>query len=284
MKQPFNIASMMSSTARLLACGALLASSALAHATTLDEAKKALPDAIKSSGTLRVATSLQWAPFAYSDENSQAAGIDIELVKLLAQKLGLKATFDDLKFPSIVPGISTGRYDIGVDQIGITEEREKVVDMIPYFRSGFGLLVKKGSAPLNINKLCGHTLALTQGSSQVQIIGQMSTACTASGQKEIAQLFYPNSADTYMAVANGRGEGFIADHAVAVYIAKLHGSLDVMPEVLDGKTLVAGIAVGKQLPTLKQALQVALQAAVQDGSYKALLTKYGVPDSAYTEE
>ncbi|HEY0295313.1 MAG TPA: ABC transporter substrate-binding protein [Bordetella sp.] len=283
MKRNSKIRPLVSPVSRMVACATLLLGSMLVHAQTLDEAKKALPDAIKNSGTIRVATSLTWAPFAYLD-NGQATGIDIELITLLAQKLGLKTTFDDLKFPAIVPGLSTGRYDVGVDQMGITEERKKAVDLIPYFRSGYGLLVKKGSAPLNINKLCGHTLALTQGSSQIQLVDEMSKACETSNQKAITQLFYPDAPSTMMAVATGRGEGFITDRAVSIYIAKHHQDLDAMPEMLDGKTLVAGIAVGKQLPTLKQALQVALQAAVQDGSYKALLTKYGVPDSAYTEE
>lgn len=282
--QQYRLAPRVSTAAKAFALVALVAGATLARAETLDEARKNLPDPIQSSGTLRVATSLQWAPFAYADENGQATGIDIELMKLLAQKLGLKAEFSDMKFPSIVPGISTGRYDAGVDQIGITDERQKVVDLIPYFSSQYGLLIKKGAPRLDVNKLCGHTLALTQGSAQVGMVEQLSAACKAAGQPEIGQTLYPSSADSYMAVANGRGEGFIAAQAVAIYIAKQNGKLEAMPEGLDQPPSLAGIVVGKQAPALKQALRAALAEAVKDGSYKNILVKYGVPESAYAAE
>lgn len=282
--QQYRLAPMLATAAKAFALIAFVAGATLARAETLDQAKKNLPDPIKSSGTLRVATALQWAPFAYVDDKGQPTGIDIELMTLLAQKLGLKAEFSDMKFPSIVPGISTGRYDAGVDQIGITDERQKVVDLVPYFSSQYGLLIKSGSPKLDVNKLCGHTLALTQGSAQVEMVEQMSAACKAAGQAEIGQTFYPSSADSYMAVANGRGDGFIAAKAVAIYIAKQNTKLEAMPEGLNQPPSLAGIVVSKQAPALKQALQAALAEAVKDGSYQRILVKYGVPESAYTAE
>src|SRR6516225_4568970 len=69
------------------------------------QARDALPDAIKSAGVLRLATALQWPPFAYANEKGDAEGIDIDLITLLSAKLGLKLELTNLKFPAIVPGV-----------------------------------------------------------------------------------------------------------------------------------------------------------------------------------
>ncbi len=189
----------------------IIASPASAQ-TVVDAARAALPEATRASGVLKVATSLQWPPFAFAAPGGGPDGIDIRLVRLLAAKLGLRPGFDDIKFPSIVPGVAAGRYDIGVDQIGHTEERAKVAGFVDYYASGYGLLVRQGSASgLDVNHLCGRTLAVTQGSAQVAVAAQLSANCVKAGEAAIATLIFPDSADTYLAVANGRGDGFLAD-------------------------------------------------------------------------
>lgn len=250
----------------------------------VEDARAALPESVRSAGVLRVATSLQWAPFAYESEEGEAVGIDIGLMKLLAAKLGLTAEITDIKFPSIVPGVSTGRYDVGVNQIGITEEREKVVDFVPYFNSGYSLLVRKGETDIDINNLCGRTLALTQGSAQIKVVEELSKGCVDAGRPEIGMQFYPNSADTYLAVANGRTDGFMTGKAVGVYTSRGNPKLEVAPGMLEGRRSVAGIIVGEDSDALRTALSLALESAVADGSYTALLEEHGVADGGLTIE
>lgn len=255
----------------------------VARADTLSEARDSLPASIKSSHVLRVAGSTQWAPFGYVDEGGKMTGIDIEFIRLLASKLGLEVQFTDLPLASIVPGIATGRYDVGVDQIGITDERKKAVDFVPYFTSQWSLVVKNGSPMLDINHLCGQTMGVTQGSQQAGLIDELSAQCVASSDKPIEKLFYPSSADTYMAVANGRGDGFIAGKAAAIYMSRVNTNLTVSTTTLDGHAAVAGIAVSKQNTALGAALTVARDEAVKDGSYLKILEKYGVPEGAYAQ-
>lgn len=85
-------------------------------------ARDALPASVRDSGTLRVATSLQWAPFGYVDEAGKQEGIDLRLLDVLAAKMGLKTAVEDIKFPAIIPGVESGRYDVGANQIGITAD------------------------------------------------------------------------------------------------------------------------------------------------------------------
>jgi polar amino acid transport system substrate-binding protein len=218
----------------------------------------------------------------FKSASGKPDGLDIRLVALLARKLGLTAQFHEVKFPAIVPGVAVGRFDVGVNQIGVTAERQKVVAFVPYYNSGYGLLVRHGVTGVDINHLCGRTLVLTQGSAQVADAETLSEACVKAGQKETHFLFYPDSADTYLALANGRGDGFLTDRAVGVYIASKNDKLAIATGVLPGMTTVSGIVVGKDNDAMHKALLLALEAAVSDGSYQAIMNAFGVPNGALT--
>ncbi|MGI4802279.1 MAG: transporter substrate-binding domain-containing protein [Janthinobacterium lividum] len=249
---------------------------------TTNVARAALPAATRASGVLRVATSLQWPPFAFTNADGKPDGIDIRLITLVAQRLGLRPEIEDIKFPTIVPGVSSGRYDVGLDQINITAERAKVVDFVPYSKDGLGLLVRQGTAGLDVNDLCGRTLVLTQGSAQVGIAERLSATCVTAGKKEISFLFYPNSADTYLALANGRGDGFLIGRASGLNIAKTNPKLEMTGGVLKDVSTVSGIVIAKGNAALAEALRLALEGAVADSSYGRLFDEFGLAEAALT--
>ncbi len=243
-------------------------------------ARAALPDKNLKSGMLDVATSLQWPPFDFKTDDGKPDGLDIRLVTALAVRLGLQPNFTDVKFPAIVPGVQTGRFDIGVDQLSATPERRKIVQFVPYYQGGLGLLVRQDSRKLNVSELCGLTLALTQGSSQVAVAQHQSEQCVAAGKKPISFQYFPDSADTYMAVANGRGDGFLTDRAVGVYVAQNNGKLAMTEGMLAGTQDVAGVVIGKDNDKLASAIRLALAGMLRDGSYQKLLNDYGVGSAA----
>jgi polar amino acid transport system substrate-binding protein len=85
-----------------------------------------------------------------------------------------------------------------------------------------------------------------------------------------------------MAVSNGRGDGFLTDPAVGSYIAahndKLHMTRATLPETSD----LAGIVIAKDNDQLAKAIRLALESAIQDGSYLQILKKYHADDGAVT--
>jgi len=250
----------------------------------VEAARAALPESVRASGVLKVATSLQWPPYAFTSDAGTADGIDIRLVRLLAEKLGLRAQIEDVKFPAIVPGVSSGRYDVGLNQINITAERAKIVDFVPYSQDGMGLLIRRGTPALDVNDLCGHTLDLTQGSAQVGVAERLSADCEKAGKKAITFQMYPNSADTYLALANGRGDGFMIGRASGVYIAQKNDKLEMTKPILANFNTISGIVIAKGNKPMQDAIRLALEAALQDGSYQRILNEFGVPDGALTLE
>lgn len=251
-------------------------------AEVVEAARAALPENIRAAGVLRVATSLQWPPFGYQTDAGDADGIDIRLIRVLAEKLGLRAEFENVRFPSIVPGVANGRFDIGSNNLSRTPERERVVNFVVYIRGQLGLLVRSGTTGIDVHHLCGRTLALTQGSSQVAVAQMLSERCVKAGDKEISFLFFPNSADTYLAVSNGRGDGFLTGKANGLWIARHNDKLHMTESTLPETASLAGIVVAKDNVALQEALKLALESAIADGSYRKILDEYGVGESALT--
>ncbi|EJJ31488.1 transporter substrate-binding domain-containing protein [Rhizobium sp. CF142] len=256
-----------------------------ANAAETDEAARAaLPAGIRDGGVLKVAIMMQWAPFSYYDAEKKPAGIDVEVVDLIASKLGLKPEWIDLnQIPVMIGGVDNGRFDIS-PSLGITAERSKIIDFVPYFRSTYALLVKKGMAGVDINNLCGHLLAVTQGSAQVSVVDSLSKDCLAAGKSEIKTEIYPNGNATQLAVANGRGEGVMVGSAVGKYIQTQNTNLEMAPGLLDNRYTMLAMLVSKKRPELKEALMLAMESAIADGSYEAILKRLDVPEATVTPE
>jgi polar amino acid transport system substrate-binding protein len=284
----------MSVTRRFLprAFGSLIALALLAAAPTRaqtiavsEAARAALPERVRQEGVLRIATALQWAPFAYRSDKDEPVGIDISLVRLLAAKLGLQPSLDDMKFPSIITGVSSGRYHVGVNQLSMTPERLAAVDMVPYFSTTSVVLVRRGKTVSDLRNLCGMTFVVTQGSVQTRQLNQMSAACKARGQAEIVQQLYPSSADTLLALSNGRGDAFLTAAPQGVYISRINPRVTLVPgDVPDTERFPAGIMVEKGNVEMRRAVALALVSAIEDGSYLKVLEEFGVASSAVSAE
>lgn len=265
----------------LLLAGAAAGQAAAQTVAVVEAARAALPANVREDGTLRIATALQWAPFAYRNEKDEAVGIDISLMKVIAAKLGLKPAFDDMKFPSIIPGVQSGRYQVGVDQLSMSPERLKVVDMIPYFQSTSVLLVPAGKTVKDLANLCGMTFVVTQGSVQVRQLNLLSAACTEKGAKPIVQQLYPSSAESLLAISNGRGDAFLTAAPQGVYISRINKKVELVPgDVPNVERQPAGIALEKGNAAMRKAIALALASAIEDGSYKAILKEFAVENSA----
>lgn len=249
----------------------------------VDSAARAqLPAATRSSGVLKIATSLQWPPFGFKDDSGKPVGLDLDLMNALAARVGLRTTIADLKFDSIIPSVQNGRYDVGVNELADIPERRKVVQFVDYYNGGIGVLVPKGQhSDISPTSLCGHTLSLTQGSSQVELGKRISQQCVADGKSPINFKMFSDSASTILAVANKRVEGFMTDVAVGVHLTRTtNKTLAVLPGTVPNSTDRSGIVIAKGNDKLAKALQTALQGMIDDGSYQKLLAKWGVASQA----
>ena len=98
---------------------------------------------IQEKGEIVIATEGAWRPWTYHDENDQLVGFDVEIAKLIADKLGVKATFAETPWDGIFAGIDAERYDIAANGVDVTEERAEKYDFTtPYAYLRTALIVR----------------------------------------------------------------------------------------------------------------------------------------------
>ncbi len=101
---------------------------------------------IQDKGTLTVAMEGTWAPWTYHDENDQLVGFDVEVARKIAEKLGVEVTFVEGEWDGLFAGLDSGRYDMVVNGVEITDERAEKYDFTePYGYIRTALIVAEGN-------------------------------------------------------------------------------------------------------------------------------------------
>jgi polar amino acid transport system substrate-binding protein len=242
-----------------------------------------VPAAIKSKGTITVATDPSYAPNEFfGSDNKTIVGMDVDLAKAIGQVLGLKVNVVKAEFASIIPGLASGKYDLSLSSFTDTKEREKTVDFVTYFTAGTSLLTKKGNPDkLAADSLCGKKVAVEKGTTQEDPdVPNKSKACTSAGKSAITLLSYADESQANLALSSGRANAILADSPVADYAAKQsNGQFEVVGSSYD--TAPYGIAIPKT-NGLSQPVLEALKKLQSDGTYLSILKKWGIADGALT--
>lgn len=255
-------------------------------AVTADPALTAmLPASIKSAGVLRVASNIPFPPWEMYTKagGNQPTGIDYDLSQALAAKLGIKATFDQTAFDSIIPSILAGKEDVVMAGIFDTPVREKALDFVDYAHDGFALLVKKGNPEgiKSVDDLAGKSVSVQSSTSAATALATLSHKFQSEGKKPINILGFPNDSDALLAVPAGRADARLDAISAGAYAVKTFGSGNAF-DMVQSPTVAAqfgtgmqGLGVPKNNPQLLHALQKAMQALIDDGAYTKILDKYG---------
>ncbi|MBM6547250.1 ABC transporter substrate-binding protein [Janibacter sp. YIM B02568] len=238
-----------------------------------------VPDEIASDGKLVVGTDPSDAPNEFIDEDGKTIiGITPDLAKSIGQKLGLEIELKAAPFDAIIPGLDSGKYEVGMSAFTDTKEREKTVDFVTYTFAGTSWAVQKGN-PKNItpDDACGAKVGVQRGSTHLKDVQDKSAACEAEGKDKIKISQYPVLADAATAVASGKEDAWLTDLQVVAWSVKQSGNeLEIVGEPYE--TAPLGIALPKGTE-LTQAVQQAVQSLIDDGTYEKIMKKWGVEDS-----
>jgi polar amino acid transport system substrate-binding protein len=264
--------------------GSLFAVPALASSSGgVDSAAAALvPAKIKSKGTVIVAADATYAPneFIGSDGHT-VVGMDADLANAIFPLLGLKVKIVNATFDTIIPGLSSGKFDIGMSSFTDTKQREGVVNFVDYFEAGTSFFEKSAGGPkvTNLASLCGLSVSVETGTTEQMDAQGQAKKCPSS--KKLTVLPYPTQSAANLALSSGRAQVSMADSPVAAYQVKQSGGKFKLTGDTYG-TAPYGIAVPKADGTLDKAILVALQDLVKDGKYQSILAKWGVQSGADT--
>jgi len=242
---------------------------------------KLVPSAYKGKA-LQVATDATYPPDE-SMKGTTMVGFDVDLFKAVATTLGLKETETNVAFGTIIGGIDSGRYQIGNSSFTDNKLREKSVNFVDYFQAGEGVYAKSSTKAkfTGLKSFCGTTVAVETGTTEQHDAN--ATAKTCSKNKKLTVLPFENQNEANLAVSSGRATFGFVDSQVAGFIAsssnglfKVVGSaIEVAPYGIATPKTSAGTGLAK-------AIQAAVKTLIANGTYHAILAKWGVTGGALT--
>jgi polar amino acid transport system substrate-binding protein len=242
-----------------------------------------VPQSVSSDGVLKFGVDASYPPNEFTaPDGTTIIGMDVDLGTAIAQKLGLKAEFENTSFDGIIPGVDAGSYEMAMSSFTINDERVQTVDMISYFSAGTSIAVAAGN-PQNVNPddLCGLAIGVQRGTVQVDDLVARNEACKAAGKPEIQMSELQQQTDVTLALTANRIVAMLADSPVVAYaVSTTEGAVEQLGATYD--TAPYGIVLKKGQAQYPEAVRGALQALIDDGTYKAILDKWNVADGAIT--
>ncbi|HXA27379.1 MAG TPA: ABC transporter substrate-binding protein [Candidatus Angelobacter sp.] len=240
-----------------------------------------VPSAIAAKGTLTVAADASYAPNEFFDTDGKTViGMDADLAKALAEVMGLKADVVNAAFDSILPGLTSGKYDLGASSFTDTKDREKTVDFVTYFTAGTSFFVKASGGPAinTLDDLCGQHVSVEKGTTQQDDATAQDTKCKGAGKPGVDVQIFPDQSGANLALSSGRVDASMADSPVAAYqVKQSNGAFKLSGQPYG--TAPYGLATNKGNGLDKPVLD-AVKELIRNGIYKRLLDKWGVATGA----
>jgi len=221
--------------------------------------------AIAEGLTLQMATSAEFPPYEYI-EGDQYVGIDIEIATLIAEELGMELVINNVDFGSIIAGVQTGKFDMGMSGMTVTEERLKSVNFSnPYSTGVQVIIVKEGSPIQSVEDLKTANMIGVQADTTGDIYcsGEFGTDHTTS---------FKVSADAVQALISGKVDCVVLDNEPAKnYVAQNEGL-----KILDTAYAVEdyAICIAKENTDLLDQINAALDKLQANGKIDEILKKY----------
>lgn len=240
-----------------------------------------LPDAIRKAGVLRLTVNATYAPMEYRDPaTNELKGLDVDLAAEIAKRLGLTITWSEVPFAQLIPDLQTNRADFVISGISDRASRRETADFIDYLTTGpqfFTLSDAPIKAPAD---LCGRKVGTVRSTSFPAEIATWSGAnCEGAGKPAIQVVPGENSIDVRNQLKQGRVEAAVQGSETLPYAQETEpGKYRVVGEPFAKG--FQGIMVRKGDDALRAVLTDTLAAMIADGSYRAVLAKYGLSGNA----
>ena len=213
---------------------------------------------------LTMATNAEFPPYEYV-EGDKIVGIDAEIAGLIADKLGMELEIVDVAFDSIIPGVQSGKYDMGMAGLTVNDERLEKVNFSTSYATGIqAVIVKEGSDIKSIDDIAGKKIGVqTSTTGDIYATGDY-------GEDAITR--YDNGAVAVQALIAGKVDCVIIDNEPAKsYVAANDGL-----KVLDTEYTVEDYAIcfAKENTELQEKVDGALKEPIADGSVAKVINKY----------
>jgi len=260
---------------RMLALAAVAVAAAVAIAPVIaQDCKPRVPDAaLAKPGTLVMSTNPTLPPMQFVNQKGELQGMRIELGTELAKRLCLKPEYVRIEFSAMIPGLQGGRWDLINTGIFFTDERAKIMQMIPYENQAISI-----SAPLNNpqgvktpDDLAGKTIGVEIGGFEERKIKELDGDLRKKGLAPMNIRTFDNFATAYQALRAGQVQAVVSIDSVA----KEYQDRGDFTRVLSG-LYPTPVALAMKNPQLAAEVAKVLNEMKRDGYYDKLFARYGL--------
>ncbi|PLZ00491.1 amino acid ABC transporter substrate-binding protein [Burkholderia sp. WAC0059] len=213
--------------------------------------------AVMAHHVIRVAVPTDYPPFGFVGSDMQPKGLDIDMARLIAKKLGVQLQLVPVTAPNRIAYLQTDKTDLTISSLGKTPERAQVIDFSiaysPFFDAVFG---SKSLQASNYAELSGKVIAVTRGSMQDEELQHLAPGA-------VVKRFEDNNS-TVEAFLSGQTQMFASGTAVAAAIEQRHPGVDMaLKVVLSNAPCYVGLA--KNEPQLLAKVNDIIRQAKSDG-------------------
>jgi polar amino acid transport system substrate-binding protein len=248
------------------AVAAVLALSGCGASTPASSSSADNPYGLIEPGSIRVASLGDSKPYTFTDAQGKFTGFDVELFTDVARRAGVdNVVFTGQDFSGLLAAVANGQFDVGVAAIGITEERKQTVDFSEGYLAGSLTVMSSPEAGISDeDDLAGKRLGVVQGTLQ--------EAYAVKNFTETELVRFPDNNAAISAVNSGSIDAHFLDYEAAKEYSAQYGLENAID--IPSFDAPAGFAIAKGNEEFKAALDEALAAAMEDGTWKELYQKW----------
>ena len=234
---------------------------------------------IKKAGKMVVYTNPEFPPYEYIGANGQIDGAEIEVVKKIAERIGVKAEFVSAEFDSIIGSVTTGKADLGASGFTINDERKQVVSFSdPFVISVQYLIIPENSPFKTVEDLAGKKIGGQNGTTGFMMVEDCINKGILKDTKTEAKS-YNNAPDAVVAMKAGQIDAVVIDELVAKSLAKKNAGYKAIALVKkDGNGLDLpeefGMIVNKGNEDLLAFVNAVIKEMITDGSLNDIINKH----------
>lgn len=229
---------------------------------------------VKSSGKLVIATSPDFPPFEELKSDGSVEGIEIDILNIICEKLGVELVIEQMDFDSVLPGVQAGKFDVGVSGISVTEQRKKnVLFTDAYCAAAQAIVVTEASTISSKTDLEGKTVSVQTGTTAESF-------CMDAGYD--VKSFAANS-DAESAVVTGKVDAWVIDDLTAAEMVKAYNAdhddkLVVLAEPMTTEPYAFAFTLGND--ELVNEINAILNELIADGTIESIFEKFDAPYTA----
>ena len=232
-----------------------------------------------TDGTLSVGSDIEYPPQeSYKLGTKIPVGFDVDLGNAIGAKMGLQVDWINTTFDGIIPGLTAKHYDVIISAMTITDERKKTVDFIPYFQAGESFVVTKTSSahPTTLADLCGLNVAVEKGTAEQDEATGLNAAGGTCASHHVKIDAFDVDTEALNQLKKGADDVHFTDSPVAAYEIKQDSALKLSGGIIE--IAPEGIGIRKGDTAIETPVQKAFKALEDDGTYDAILKKWGLSD------